>query len=170
MMKATALALLFLAAVPLAPAQDARLAEMVRQNEERIERYRSLPPDLSSRSLFTAAFVFAEAGVRPDLIEFALATGARMQDRDRNSPRFGNFRWDWQDGSVLDANAVEFCMQFGALLHLRHWDQLTPKAKEILDNWVEMRPKFVKVMPVEYRRAILEMERKRSSGAHVAAE
>lgn len=44
------------------------------------------------------------------------------------------------------------------------------KAKEILDNWVEMRPKFVKVMPVEYRRAILEMERKRSSGAHVAAE
>jgi glutamate synthase (NADPH/NADH) large chain len=33
-----------------------------------------------------------------------------------------------------------------------------------------MRPKFVKVMPVEYRRAILEMERKRGSGAHVAAE
>ncbi|MDX9980293.1 MAG: hypothetical protein RBU25_09745 [Lentisphaeria bacterium] len=137
MMKATALALLFLAAVPLALAQDARLAEMVRQNEERIERYRSLPPDLSSRSLFTAAFVFAEAGVRPDLIEFALATGARMQDRDRNSPRFGNFRWDWQDGSVLDANAVEFCMQYGALLHLRHWDRLTPKAQETLGEIFE---------------------------------
>ncbi len=44
------------------------------------------------------------------------------------------------------------------------------KAKQILENWAEMRPKFVKVMPVEYRRAILEMEKKRASGAHVAAE
>jgi glutamate synthase (NADPH/NADH) large chain len=33
-----------------------------------------------------------------------------------------------------------------------------------------MRPKFVKVMPVEYRRAILEMERKRGATPHVAAE
>jgi glutamate synthase (NADPH/NADH) large chain len=32
-----------------------------------------------------------------------------------------------------------------------------------------MCPKFVKVMPVEYRRAILEMEKKRASGAHMAA-
>jgi glutamate synthase (NADPH) large chain len=44
------------------------------------------------------------------------------------------------------------------------------KAKAILDNWVEMRPKFVKVMPVEYRRAILEMEKKRATGGYVAAE
>jgi len=42
------------------------------------------------------------------------------------------------------------------------------RAKQILDNWVEMRPKFVKVMPVEYRRAIREMEKAR--GARVAAE
>ncbi len=44
------------------------------------------------------------------------------------------------------------------------------KAKHILEHWAEMRPKFVKVMPVEYRRAILEMEKKRGSGTHVAAE
>jgi glutamate synthase (NADPH/NADH) large chain len=44
------------------------------------------------------------------------------------------------------------------------------RAKQILENWVEMRPKFVKVMPVEYRRAILEMEKKRGSGAQAAAE
>jgi glutamate synthase (NADPH/NADH) large chain len=42
------------------------------------------------------------------------------------------------------------------------------RAKQILDNWVEMRPKFVKVMPVEYRRAIREMEQTR--GTRVAAE
>jgi len=43
------------------------------------------------------------------------------------------------------------------------------RARDILENWVEMRPKFVKVMPVEYRRAILEMEKKRASGLGMAA-
>ncbi|WP_342363343.1 glutamate synthase large subunit [Terrarubrum flagellatum] len=32
------------------------------------------------------------------------------------------------------------------------------KARLILDNWQSYRPKFVKVMPVEYRRALREME------------
>ena len=33
------------------------------------------------------------------------------------------------------------------------------RAREILDNWAEYLPKFVKVMPVEYRRALEEMAR-----------
>ncbi|MFC6788233.1 glutamate synthase large subunit [Methylobacterium komagatae] len=43
----------------------------------------------------------------------------------------------------------------------------SPKAKAILDNWAEYRTKFVKVMPVEYRRALREMEMARMP---VAAE
>ncbi|WP_246161474.1 glutamate synthase large subunit [Segnochrobactrum spirostomi] len=35
------------------------------------------------------------------------------------------------------------------------------RAKEILDHWDQYRPKFVKVMPVEYRRALVEMQRAR---------
>jgi glutamate synthase (NADPH/NADH) large chain len=35
------------------------------------------------------------------------------------------------------------------------------RAKAILDGWDAYRPKFVKVMPVEYRRAIMEMQRQR---------
>lgn len=35
------------------------------------------------------------------------------------------------------------------------------RAQMILDNWEDYRGKFVKVMPVEYRRAILEMEQAR---------
>jgi glutamate synthase (NADPH/NADH) large chain len=31
----------------------------------------------------------------------------------------------------------------------------------MLANWSEVRSKFVKVMPVEYRRALLDMERDR---------
>ncbi|MCB2100949.1 MAG: glutamate synthase subunit alpha, partial [Rhodobacterales bacterium] len=34
----------------------------------------------------------------------------------------------------------------------------SPKAKEILDNWNDYLPKFVKVMPVDYRRALQEMQ------------
>jgi glutamate synthase (NADPH/NADH) large chain len=33
------------------------------------------------------------------------------------------------------------------------------RAKEILDGWATYRTKFVKVMPVEYRRALREMEK-----------
>ncbi|MCG7394402.1 glutamate synthase large subunit [Microvirga sp. ACRRW] len=36
------------------------------------------------------------------------------------------------------------------------------RAKEILDNWSTFRTKFVKVMPVEYRRALQEMDRLRN--------
>jgi glutamate synthase (NADPH/NADH) large chain len=36
------------------------------------------------------------------------------------------------------------------------------RAKAILDGWAAYRTRFVKVMPVEYRRALREMERFRS--------
>jgi glutamate synthase (NADPH/NADH) large chain len=35
------------------------------------------------------------------------------------------------------------------------------RGRQIIDNWAEFRPKFRKVMPVEYRRALREMERLR---------
>jgi len=42
------------------------------------------------------------------------------------------------------------------------------RAKEILDHWADYRPKFRKVMPVEYRRALEDMERmKLDSGESV---
>ena len=43
----------------------------------------------------------------------------------------------------------------------------SPRAAEILEHWVEFRPKFRKVMPVEYRRALEDMERMKMG---VAAE
>ncbi len=44
-------------------------------------------------------------------------------------------------------------------LILRHKNYTnSPAAKHILDNWDEMKAKFVKVMPVDYKRALLERE------------
>jgi glutamate synthase (NADPH/NADH) large chain len=45
------------------------------------------------------------------------------------------------------------------LNHVTHTG--STKAQAILDAWDVYRPKFVKVMPVEYRRALREMEEKR---------
>jgi glutamate synthase (NADPH/NADH) large chain len=41
----------------------------------------------------------------------------------------------------------------------------SPRAKAILDDWETWRPKFVKVMPIEYRKALEAMQ-----AARVAAE
>ncbi len=47
--------------------------------------------------------------------------------------------------------------------HLRYTG--SARARHILEHWVEFRTKFVKVMPVEYRRAIREMEAARLHAA-----
>ena len=44
------------------------------------------------------------------------------------------------------------------------------RARAILEHWADYRPKFVKVMPVEYRRALVEMERMRMGLGAEAAE
>ncbi|HEX2257322.1 MAG TPA: glutamate synthase-related protein, partial [Afifellaceae bacterium] len=51
--------------------------------------------------------------------------------------------------------------------HLRYTG--SERARRIVENWAEYRPKFVKVMPVEYRRAIREMQEARM-GTALAAE
>lgn len=49
----------------------------------------------------------------------------------------------------------------------RHYTNSTVATK-ILDNWDEYLPKFVKVMPVEYRRALREMQLRQQVAAHAA--
>jgi glutamate synthase (NADPH/NADH) large chain len=41
------------------------------------------------------------------------------------------------------------------------------RARVILDNWEEYLPKFVKVMPVEYRRALKELQAEQQAAATV---
>jgi glutamate synthase (NADPH/NADH) large chain len=45
--------------------------------------------------------------------------------------------------------------------HLRYTG--SARARMILDNWGAMLPKFVKVMPVEYARALKELEKAQAS-------
>ncbi len=47
--------------------------------------------------------------------------------------------------------------------HLRYTG--SARAKKILDNWANYLPKFVKVMPTEYRRALLEIAAQQKEAA-----
>jgi glutamate synthase (NADPH/NADH) large chain len=51
--------------------------------------------------------------------------------------------------------------------HVHYTD--SARGKEILDNWNATLPKFVKVMPVDYRRALQEMQAAQSA-TEVAAK
>jgi glutamate synthase (NADPH/NADH) large chain len=44
------------------------------------------------------------------------------------------------------------------------------RARDILENWDACLPHFIKVMPKDYRRALLELETERQAAATVAAE
>lgn len=99
------------------------------------------PDNLSSRELFTYALALCEAKQSPERLQTLFEVAARMQDRDPQSRGYGNFRWSWVNPTVMDYNAVEFCMQAGALIWMRHRDSLTPAARaglrETLDFAVE---------------------------------
>jgi glutamate synthase (NADPH/NADH) large chain len=52
--------------------------------------------------------------------------------------------------------------------HLRYTG--SARAKELLDDWPRALGRFIKVMPNDYRRALLEMQDERARGVSVAAE
>ena len=85
---------------------------------------------LGAAELFQAAFYFCETGRYLDQLDLLFDVAAEMQDRDPASRTFGNFRWSWRDGFVMDLNAVDFCMQTGSLLARDHLDKLSPAQKE----------------------------------------
>jgi glutamate synthase (NADPH/NADH) large chain len=50
--------------------------------------------------------------------------------------------------------------------HMHYTD--STRARDILDNWSDYLPKFVKVMPVDYRRALLDMQAEREAADSLA--
>lgn len=139
------LVLVAIGPVSAAPDFDAQRAAILEACLARAERVwddvARLRPELSARDLFWLALVYCESGEHQDRLEQIFEVAARMQDRDQASRGFGNFHWRWREGAVLDANAVDFCMQHAAPLWLRHRDDLPPAARatlaEILDYAVE---------------------------------
>jgi len=96
------------------------------------------PPSISSRELFSAALAWCEANTHWDRLETLFDLAAQMQDRDPQSRTYGNFRWSWHHEGVWDGNAVDFCMQLGALLWMRHQQTMPPTARARLREILEL--------------------------------
>jgi glutamate synthase (NADPH/NADH) large chain len=66
----------------------------------------------------------------------------------------------WMSGDMtrFDAERLKQLIE----QHLRYTN--SDVARLILDNWQDILPKFVKVMPVDYRRALKEMQAQEAAG------
>lgn len=124
-------------AAPLPPPAD--MIRSAAESGEGVWRAAADPAgrEVASRDLFTYALALLEAGRHLERLQRLFELAQQMQDRDPASRTYGNFRWRWSQARVEDLNAVEFCMQGGALIWLRHRDLLPRGAgrtlKEILD-------------------------------------
>jgi hypothetical protein len=132
-------ALLALPAIVCAQPPDRQ--QMVRYAAESGEgtwqRAQDLPPNLTSRELFAYALALCEAKMHPERLGRLFEVATRLQDRAPESGGYGNFRWSWKDGAVLDYNAVEFCMQAGTLIWMRHRETIPADVRETLRELLE---------------------------------
>ena len=87
---------------------------------------------LSCRSLFACAMALCEARQHEERISRLYELAARFQDRDPESPGYGNLRWYWRDERVTDQNAVEFCMQDALLTWVYHRQWVPEQPREQL--------------------------------------
>ena len=87
--------------------------------------------------LFFAAYYFCESGRHLDKLDVLFDVAAEMQDRDPKSRGFGNFRWYWRDGYVMDHNAADFCMQTGSLMARDHRAKMTDAQRAKFDALVD---------------------------------
>lgn len=118
------------------------VAEAVKEGEKLWLKVQKEPtPGLASRDLFTYALALCEARAHPERLERLFAVATQMQQRDPAAKGYGNFRWSWSHAEVFDFNAVDFCLQAGGILWLRHRDTMPPAArallKPLLDHGVE---------------------------------
>lgn len=142
MMRRITLLTVALAAATSALAQSASTRDAIVQTclpgaEGTWEAAQRLDNELGARAIFEAALVYCEAGVHRDRLQPMFEAAARFQDRDPDSRGYGNFRWRWREGAVLDFNAVDFCMQAAAPLWIRHSDSLPAGAREVLREIID---------------------------------
>jgi len=105
-------------------------AEVLRHADGVYRKLSQPEPAYGCRELFTAMLGYAEANTNLSRIAEILTFAEGMQNLDPESRAYGNFRWYSRDTEVMDYNAVDFCMQHGALLWKFHRDKLDPAVRE----------------------------------------
>lgn len=119
------------AGVNFADRAEKALKGTVRKAETRDRR-------LGVIELFYAAYYFCESGRHLDKLDVLFDVASEMQDRLPESRSYGNFRWYWRDGYVMDHNASDFCMQTGSLMARDHRGKMTDAQRAKFDRLVEL--------------------------------
>jgi len=104
----------------------------------KVQRSEAPEANLSAREVFSYALALSEAKIHPARLEKLFSVVSQMQDCDKASRGYGNFKWYWRDEAVKDFNSVEFCMQGGSILWIRHRDAMPPATRKILKPMLEL--------------------------------
>ena len=107
------------------------------------------------------AYVLDEDGTFEQHCNMAMVDLEPVPAEEERMSRFGNQAGDLASHGVVDLQRDMTQFDAQRLRQLienhRHYTG-SEKARQILENWDAYLPKFVKVMPVEYRRALEEMK------------
>lgn len=126
------LAAMALAAAPALPTWTGDPARAAAELEAQWAQVARPERTVGIRGLLRFALEATGVEWHPERVAAALARARTMQDLDRASPTFGNFKWRSDHERVLDHNGVEFAMQLLGLLHQRYAARLSPEARNHL--------------------------------------
>jgi len=107
------------------------------------------------------AYVLDESEDFPVRCNMAMVDLQPIEDEDRRLEQLEHQGGDLEGHGKVDLvnDMTRFDMQrLRGLIELHHEYTGSERAAEILADWESWLPKFVKVMPVEYRRALQEMQ------------
>jgi hypothetical protein len=113
-------------------------AQAVRQADRLYTRLKTPDAAYGSQELFIAMLAYAEANTNLLRIAEILTFAEQMQDRNPESKGYGNFYWYSRNAEVLDFNAVDFAMQYGALLWKHYQERLPPETQKRLRAVLEL--------------------------------
>lgn len=113
-------------------------AQALQQADRLYKRIKTPDAAYGSQELFIAMLAYAEGNTNLTRIAEILPLAENMQDRNPDSKGYGNFRWYSRNPEVLDFNAVDFAMQYGALIWKFHSEKLDPPTKRRMRALLEL--------------------------------
>ena len=118
------------------------------------------------------AYVLDEEGDFDRRVNMQMVEIAPIPAEDDMMNRVLHLQGDLENHGIVDLDhdmtrydAERLCLLLKKHLHYTG----SARAKQILDNWADYLPRFIKVMPVDYRMALEQMQAKRNVQRAVAA-
>ena len=129
----------FILLLPLTVSAEDRLAEYYRRAVPRAKQFaeQASQQDFAVYTLFNNIGILTSANAEREFIKPLLRIAEEMQDKNPESPTFGNFRWYWSNTGITDPNAVEFALARILSIYLDTPDSLSEDDRALLLQLLE---------------------------------